>query len=164
MWLSVCIAKGETGCPRLQLSDHSSSGPEELNFPKNSMPRDGKSWKLVLLRGEICLPRRDSHNSDTFPDYLAGETRADTVMGSNHTMSGTAFLYTTLPCYLNNSCLPFKCKPWGRQDGSIGKGSSSLSWELEFDPGTHMVGENWLLQLDFWLPTSLVTCASFTNN
>lgn len=65
---------------------HSSSGSKELNFPKNSMPRDGKSWKLVSLRGGICLPRTDSHNSDTFPDYLAGETRADTVMGSNPTL------------------------------------------------------------------------------
>lgn len=52
-----------------------------------------------------CLPGEEfvsqgeiSHNSDTFPDYLAGETGLGTVMDNDHPGSGTAYLHTSLAC------------------------------------------------------------------
>lgn len=72
-----------------------------------------------------------SHSSDNFPDYLAWETRAGSVMGQ--------WPQPEWDClFIYNSCLLFKHKPGDWWDGSVGKGCLSLSWGLEFDPGTHM--------------------------
>lgn len=166
-------------CVVLRAGRKAGSGERQVPFPsairllkqwsqgiffKNPMLRDGKSWRLAPPRGGICLPRRDSHSSDTFLDYLAGETRTETVMGNDRISKGLLMYIQCLPAIYHHSCLVFKCKPWGWQDGSVGKGSSSPSWGLELDPRTQMVGENWLGQRDFWFPTCLVRCDSFPSN
>ena len=81
-----------------------------------------------------CLPGEEfvsqgeiSHNSDTFPDYLAGVTGVGTEWTMTTQGVGLLIYIHHLPA--------MKCKPWGWQDGSVGKGSShqaeDLTWILE---------------------------------
>lgn len=113
--------------------------PPNWNSPRKPMPRDRKNWSPCQPEKELVCQEEMSHSSDNFPDYVAWETRAGSVMGQ--------WPQPEWDClFICNSCLLFKHKLWDGQDGSVGKDCLSLRWGLEFDTGTHMeIHTTWLL-------------------
>lgn len=129
--------------------------PPNWNFPRKPMPRDRKNWSPCQPEKELVCQEEMSHSPDNFPDYLAWETRAGSVMGQwPRPEWDRLFIY--------NSCLLFKHKLWDWQDGSVGKGCLSLSWGFDLNLILEPIWR--LIQLDFWLPTCYVACVALLHD
>lgn len=116
----------ETRCLFLQLSDYWSSGPKDL-FQKSH----AKRWKKLKAGAsqERNLSPKERFHTILIPFQTTLQEKLEWEQWWTMTTQGVGLLI-----YIHH--LPaMKCKPWGWQDGSVGKGSShqaeDLTWILE---------------------------------